>query len=236
MPAVANMIVKHPQVDQFVLSFVRAITLRSAPPSLFVMQEFKRRWGIDIGNIWGQNEGTGIVCGPRDIPDMGKRVDHFPQFGKPGIKWYSKIASDYTKTKLVCPDPGKQVTEVGQIGELTVGGPMVIPGYFKCPHLTEKSFDEEGYFYTEELFQIKEGNCIGFFERKKDIIIRGGFNISAQEIENTLLSHSKVADVAAVAMLDEKLGEQVFVWTRGRFSCPFFLLAEKFLLFRPQAS
>ena len=63
VPALANMLVKHPKVDQFDLTSFRTITLGSAPPSLFTLQEFKRRWDIDIGNIWGQNEGTGIVAG-----------------------------------------------------------------------------------------------------------------------------------------------------------------------------
>lgn len=211
VPAVANMIIKHPQVDEFDLSAVRAITLGSAPPSLFTIQEFKRRWGIEIGNIWGQNEGTGIVSGPKDVPELEKRVDYLPQFGKPGAKWAAEI-TDRIQTKLVDQETGKEVTEVGEVGELAYKGPNVIPGYFKRPDLSAKAFDEDGFFYTGDLFIIKEGNFISFFDRKKDIIIRGGFNISAQEIENTLLGHPKVADAAAVAMPDEVLGERVCVY------------------------
>ncbi|MDT8285321.1 MAG: 2,3-dihydroxybenzoate-AMP ligase, partial [Thermovirgaceae bacterium] len=57
-----------------------------------------------------------------------------------------------------------------------------------------------------------EGDCVGFFDRTKDIIIRGGFNISAQEVENMLLGHPKVADIAAVSMADEALGEKLCVY------------------------
>ncbi len=216
VPAVANIIVKHPQVDSFDLSATRTITLGAAPPSLFTMQEFKRRWGIEIGNIWGQNEGTGIVSGPQDVPEMEKRVNNLPQFGKPGARWASKIATERFQTKLVDPDTGEEVTRVGEVGELAYRGPNIIPGYFKRPDLTEKAFDEDGYFYTGDFFEIKENNFIGFFERKKDIIIRGGYNISAQEIENMLLGHSKVADVAAVAMEDEMLGEKTCVYVVPR--------------------
>ena len=70
----------------------------------------------------------------------------------------------------------------------------------------------DGYFNTGDLFQIKEGDCIGFFDRTKDIIIRGGFNISVQEIENMLLGHPKIADVAAVAYPDEIMGEKTCVY------------------------
>jgi len=73
-------------------------------------------------------------------------------------------------------------------------------------------FDKDGFFNTGDLFQIKEGDCIGFFDRTKDIIIRGGFNISAQEVENMLLGHPGVADVAAVAMPDDIMGEKTCVY------------------------
>ncbi|HBV99155.1 MAG: hypothetical protein JL50_07155 [Peptococcaceae bacterium BICA1-7] len=214
VPAVANVIAKHPQVDKFNLSATRSITLGSAPPSLFTVQEFKRRWGIEIGNIWGQNEGTAIVSGPRDVPDMEKRVDHLPQFGKPGIKWAASVEG--IETKVVDPDSGHVLKEAGAVGELAYKGPNIMPGYFKRPDLTEKAFDAEGYFYTGDLFQIKEGNFISFFDRKKDIIIRGGYNISAQEVENSLLGHPGIADVAAVGMPDEILGERTCVFVVPR--------------------
>ncbi|MRG86134.1 AMP-binding protein [Salinibacillus xinjiangensis] len=210
VPAIANMIVKHPQVDQFDLSQVRAITLGSAPPSLFSIQEFKRRWNIEIGNIWGQNEGTGIVSGPKEIADLEKRVDHLPQYGKPGVKW--GVNADGIETKLVSVETGEEVTEVGEVGELAYKSPSVIAGYFKRDDLNAKAFDDEGYFYTGDLFVIKEDHMIGFFDRKKDIVIRGGYNISAQEVENSLLGHPKIADVAAVGLPDEVLGEKVCVY------------------------
>lgn len=209
VPAVANMIVKHPHVDHFDLSAVRSITLGSAPPSLFTIKEFKKRWGIEIGNIWGQNEGTALVSGPLDVPDVVKRVDHLPQYGKSGVEWAVSTAG--IKTKLVDPDTGAIVTEVGAVGELVYKSPSVMPGYFRRADLTEKAFDDEGYFYTGDLFQVKDDHCLGFFERKKDIIIRGGYNISSQELENVLLGHPKIADVAAIGVPDEILGERACI-------------------------
>jgi len=91
-------------------------------------------------------------------------------------------------------------------------GPGVIAGYYRNPEATEKSFTKDGFFRTGDLFQIREGGCISFYERAKDIIIRGGYNISSQEIENYLLSHPKVQEVAVVGMPDEKLGERMCVY------------------------
>jgi non-ribosomal peptide synthetase component E (peptide arylation enzyme) len=100
----------------------------------------------------------------------------------------------------------------GDVGELWYRGPNVIPCYFRRPDLTAKSFDQEGYFNTGDLFQLKDNDCIGFFERSKDIIIRGGNNISAQEVENMVLGYPKVLDAAAVAMPDETLGERTCIY------------------------
>ncbi|MFH2130365.1 MAG: class I adenylate-forming enzyme family protein [bacterium] len=210
VPAITNAIAKHPMVDQFDLSSFRAITVGSAPPSLWTMQEFKRRWGIDIGNIWGQNEGTGIVSGLADVPDITKRADHFPQFGKPGSKWKSRAAR-FVQVKIVDGE-GRELTQVGDVGELTYKGPGMIAGYYKNPEANRKSFTEDGFFRTGDIFQIKEDNCISFYERGKDIVIRGGFNISSQEIENYLLGHPKVQEVAIVSMPDEILGEKMCVY------------------------
>jgi non-ribosomal peptide synthetase component E (peptide arylation enzyme) len=210
VPAVVNLILKHPAAAQFDLSATKYITVGSAPPSLWAMEEFKKRWSVDIGNIWGQNEGTAIISGVPDVPDMSVRVDHFPRYGAPGVKW-SAAVTEFIKTKIVDP-LGVELTGQDEIGELLYRGPNVIPGYFKRPDLNEKAFDSEGYFRTGDLFQIKGDRYLKFFDRAKDIIIRGGFNISAQEVENVLLAHPAIQDVAAVGMRDEDLGERTCVY------------------------
>lgn len=217
VPAVINALLKHPQVDQFDLSKVRAITIGSAPPSLWSVQELKRRWGIEFGNIWGQNEGTGNIAGAYNIPDMEMRIDNFPQYGKPGSQWTKGPDQlRFVSMKVVDPVTGKELTEEGEIGELFYKGPNVIPGYFKRPDITAKAFDKDGFFNTGDLFQVKKNDCVGFFDRTKDIIIRGGFNISAQEVENMLLGHPKILEVAAIAMPDEAMGEKVCVYVVPR--------------------
>lgn len=213
VPAIVNALLKHPKVDSFNLSKIRAITIGAAPPSLWSVQDMKRRWGIDFANIWGQNEGTANVAGPGDIPDLEMRIDHFPHYGKPGSKWLTVSSlRKNLRMKLVDPATKKEITEVGGVGELWYKGPNVIAGYFKRPDLTGRAFDAEGFFNTGDLFQVKSNDCVGFFDRTKDIIIRGGFNISAQEVENHLLGNPKVMDVAAVAFPDEALGEKVCVY------------------------
>ena len=210
VPAVLNLILKHPLAQGVDLSAVRSITVGSAPPSLWALQEFKKRWNIDIGNIWGQNEGTGIVSGVNEVPDMEVRVDSLPRYGAPGVTWPVKI-TNFIQTKVVDPE-GNALTEDGDIGELLYRGPNIISGYFKRPDLNQYAFDQEGYIRTGDLFMIREDRYLKFFDRAKDIIIRGGMNISAQEVENVLMAHPAVQDVAAVGVPDENLGERTCVY------------------------
>lgn len=214
-----NMVLKLPNVDQLDLSSVRTITTGSAPPSPWAMEEYRRRWGIEITNIWGQNEGTGLVAGPDDVPDLALRSDHFPFWGKEGCRWPSGMEGIDLK---ILDAAGREVTEPGGIGELCYRSPFTFPGYFKRPDLNERAFTADGYFRTGDLFILHDSCHIGFYDRKKDMVIRGGFNISSAEVENGVQGHPKVAEAAVVPLPDEVLGERVclFVVPKEKESPP----------------
>lgn len=208
IPAMLNMIAKLPNVDQLDLSSVRTITTGSAPPSAWSMQEFKRRWNIDIVNIWGQNEGTSLVAGPADVPDLDMRVDHLPWWGREGIAWPSGISGAEVK---ILGDSDEEITEPGGIGELCYRSPGLFAGYFRRPDITERAFTEDGFFRTGDLFIVRDEKHVGFYDRKKDMVIRGGFNISSVEVENAVLGFGKVQDVAVIPQPDEIMGERVCI-------------------------
>lgn len=209
VPAILNTIVKLPNVDQLDLSSVRTITTGSAPPSAWSLQEFKRRWDIEIVNIWGQNEGSHLVAGPDDVPELEKRVDHFPFWGLPGRHWPSGM-EDGLSLKLL-DDTDNELRAPGAIGELCFRAPSLFPGYFKRPDITARSFTQDGYFRTGDLFILHDASSLGFYDRKKDMVIRGGFNISSAEVENAVQGHPKVADAAVIPVPDEIMGERVCV-------------------------
>ena len=214
VPAIMNNLLKHPQVDEFDLSTIETVATGAAAPAEWALQEFRDRWGIEIVNIWGQNEGTGIVSGPKTTP-LTIRATHFPQFGgqRDGADWGTNDPRVETiQTKITDPETRETVTEVGEIGELAYKGPGVIAGYYRQPELTEQAFDDEGYFYTGDLFKIEEDGFMSFFDRKKDVIIRGGYTISAKEVENVITELPMIADAAVVGMPDENLGERVCLY------------------------
>ena len=209
VPAVVVAMLKHPDVDKFDLQSTRLFAQGSAPPPPWTFEEFKKRWGIESLNVWGQNEGTGLFSTPEVIPDLVDRARNFPWprgNGSTDIPFFKGINS-----RIVDTETGKELTEPGSVGELCYRSPMTIPQYFNQPELTRNSFDGDGYFHTGDLFRIVDNERIAFFDRAKDIIIRGGFNISSAEIEDLIKKDPKILDVAAVAYPDERLGERVCV-------------------------
>ena len=209
VPAVVVAMLKHPDVDKFDLSNVRLFTQGSAPPPPWTFQEFKRRWGIESMNVWGQNEGTGLFSTPEVIPDLIERARSFPwpnEASRTDIPFFTAIRS-----KIIDIITGERLTEPGSVGELCIKSPLGIPQYYNQPDLTANSFDPDGFFHTGDLFQIVDNSKIAFFDRLKDIIIRGGFNISSAEIEDIIKKDSRILDVAAIPVPDERLGEKVCV-------------------------
>jgi acyl-CoA synthetase (AMP-forming)/AMP-acid ligase II len=105
----------------------------------------------------------------------------------------------------------RDIDEPGIAGELRFAGPTVFDGYLNAPELTERAFDDQGYFRSGDVFEIAgdERQLYRFVGRLKDIIIRGGTNISPEEIEALLLAHPKIADASVVGYPDAALGERV---------------------------
>ncbi|HSJ14587.1 MAG TPA: class I adenylate-forming enzyme family protein [Longimicrobiales bacterium] len=95
------------------------------------------------------------------------------------------------------------------LGELAVRGPGVMKGYYRQPGETAQAFDEEGYFLTGDLGMIDEHGYIHIVGRRKELIIRGGFNVYPREVEDRLHAHPAVLDVAVVGLAHDVLGEQV---------------------------
>jgi acyl-CoA synthetase (AMP-forming)/AMP-acid ligase II len=97
-------------------------------------------------------------------------------------------------------------------GELQIRGPAVFEGYWKAPEQNAAAFTEDGYFKTGDLFQIEQGGrFLKFTGRCKDLIIRGGVNISPEEIDQALGGHPLLAEACVFALPDPVMGERIGV-------------------------
>lgn len=214
-PVLLNLLLIRPALLEHAdLSSIKNIGSGSAPLSPWMVSQWAEKHNINVLNMFGSNEGTALVSGPHDIPSPTERALFFPRFGVDGYEWSIELANAM-QSKLVDVETQEIVTERGQAGELALKGPTIFPGYYKRPDLTQKSFDEDGFFYTGDLFSIdgegEQENRYRFVGRQKDVIIRGGFTISPEEIEVVISGHPSVAEVAVIGCMDQKLCEEYIV-------------------------
>ncbi|AEQ12764.1 medium-chain fatty-acid--CoA ligase [Shigella sonnei] len=157
-----------------------------------VARECQQR-GIKLLSVYGSTESSphAVV----NLNDPLPRFMHTDGYAAAGVE--IKVVDDARKTL----PPGCE-------GEEASRGPNVFMGYFDEPELTARALDEEGWYYSGDLCRMDEAGYIKITGRKKDIIVRGGENISSREVEDILLQHPKIHDACVVAMPDERLGER----------------------------
>ncbi|EKQ5537593.1 medium-chain fatty-acid--CoA ligase [Escherichia coli] len=157
-----------------------------------VARECQQR-GIKLLSVYGSTESSphAVV----NLDDPLSRFMHTDGYAAAGVE--IKVVDDARKTL----PPGCE-------GEEASRGPNVFMGYFDEPELTARALDEEGWYYSGDLCRMDEAGYIKITGRKKDIIVRGGKNISSREVEDILLQHPKIHDACVVAMPDERLGER----------------------------
>lgn len=210
-PAVLNMLLKQPQLlAQLDLASLRNVCSGSAPLAPWMVRGWQEDHGICIVNFFGSNEGVALASSGIDVPDPEERARYFPRFGVPGLRWAADDAISI-ETRLVDPASGELVTAPGREGELRIRGATVFDGYFGEPELTAGAFDGDGYFRTGDLFTIA-GTPPRFYQfvgRCKEIIIRGGQNISPAEVDGLVEGHPAIAEAACVGLPDEAMGERV---------------------------
>lgn len=212
-PAILNMLLKNTDLMKRTdLSSVRIIGSGSAPLSPWMVEGYQRDFGIHVVNIFGSNEGASLFSGPRDIPDPVQRAQYFPRFGVPGIDW-ATTTSRMIRTRLVDLDTETEITAPGRPGELRIDGAMTFGGYWRADALNAAAFDAEGFYRTGDLFEIAgDGDLSRFYRfvgRCKDIIIRGGVNISPAELDELLVGDPRIREAAVVGVPDANLGERV---------------------------
>jgi non-ribosomal peptide synthetase component E (peptide arylation enzyme) len=112
---------------------------------------------------------------------------------------------------LVDIDTGEEVSEPGRIGECLIKGCTVFDGYYEAPDDNAHAFSDDGYFRSGDLFEIAGdlNQYYRFVGRCKSLILRGGVNISPEELDEILMGHPAIAEVAVAGYADEVMGERV---------------------------
>ena len=212
-PAVLNMLLKDEKLLAGVdLSCLRCIGSGSAPLDPEMIRGYQERFGIEIVNAFGSNEGVSLVSNAENAANPEHRARLFPRYGREEIQWPSPPHVNI-RTRVVDPETGTEILAAGTPGELQITGPTVFDGYFRAPQISAQSFTADGWFRTGDLFEITgDGDPPRFYRfvgRLKQLIVRGGVKIAPEELDTVLSQMPDVLEGAVTAYHDEIMGERI---------------------------
>lgn len=192
-PTMYIAIINHKRVKEVDISSINVCVSGSAPLPLEVQERFETLTGGKLIEGYGLTETSPVthanpIWGYRKIGSIG-------------------IPLPDTAAKVVDVNTGEELP-VGEIGELLIKGPQVMKGYWQREHETAMTI-RDGWLYTGDMGRIDEDGFFSIVDRKKDLIIAGGFNIYPREIEEVLFEHPAILEATIVGVPDEYRGETV---------------------------
>lgn len=174
------------------LASLRLASSGGAALPLKIAKAFEERFGAQVLDGYGLSETTGATTfsspdNPRKEMSVGRAV--------PGVD-------------IAILDDNRQPLPPGENGEVAVAGPVVMREYWKKPEKTAEAF-HDGWFLTGDIGRMDADGDLWIVDRKKDLVIRGGYNIYPREIEEELYAHPAVLEAAVIGVPDERLGEEL---------------------------
>jgi len=182
----------HPDVKKYNISSIRACISGAAPLPVEVQEKFESLTGGKLVEGYGLTESSPVThCNPI----YGKRVTG--SIGQPVPN---------TNVKIMDADTGTKEMPMGEVGELCVHGPQVMKGYWNMPGETARTI-RDGWLYTGDMARITEDGFTYIVDRKKDMVIAGGYNIYPREVEEVLYEHPKIKEAVVAGIPDPYRGE-----------------------------
>ncbi len=199
VPAMINRLVNLPGVERYDLSSLSLVMYGAAPMAPALVKR-----AIEVfGPILAQGYGAGETC---SLVTILTEQDHLVEDGN-----YQRLASCgrcYFETDLRVVNEQFEDVGPGEIGEIVVKGPDIMKGYWQAPELTAEVM-RDGYYLTGDLATVDEHGYVFIVDRKKEMIISGGFNVYPSEVEQVLYSLPQVFEAAVVGVPDEQWGEAI---------------------------
>ncbi len=186
-----------PDIHRYDLSSLRGIFVGAAPLTRAIKDDFERKTGGRMIEGYGLTEAvTAIMANPyKGMHKVGSIGIPFPD----------------VEVKIVSLDDGRDLPP-GELGEIVLKSPTVMLGYYKNPEETKKTIAEGGWLYTGDIGYMDEDGYFYITDRKKELIIVGGFNVFPREIDELIYQHPKVKEGITVGIPDECKGERIKVY------------------------
>ena len=193
VPTMYNAMLHAERADSVDTSRLRMCNSGGAAIPVELIRGFEAKFGCAILEGYGLSETSPVAS-----------FNHPDRERKPG-----SIGTPIEGVEMqVWDDDGNEVPQ-GEVGEIVIRGHNVMKGYWGRPDATEQVMDENGWFRTGDMARMDEDGYFFIVDRKKDLIIRGGYNVYPREVEEVLYEHPAIQEAAVVGVPDESLGEEV---------------------------
>jgi long-chain acyl-CoA synthetase len=193
VPTMYNAMLHAERADSTDTSCLRVCNSGGAAIPVELIRGFEEKFGCDILEGYGLSETSPVAS-----------FNHPDRERKPG-----SIGTPIEGVEMqVWDDDGNEVPQ-GEVGEIVIRGHNVMKGYWERPEATEEAITGDGWFHTGDMAKVDEDGYFFIVDRKKDLIIRGGYNVYPREIEEVLYEHPAVQEAAVLGVPDDSLGEEV---------------------------
>jgi fatty-acyl-CoA synthase len=196
VPTMIYMLLDHPKLDQSDLSSLELLLYGASPMSPSRLIEGLERIGPVFSQLYGQTE-----CYPVSVL---RRADHDAR--QPEL--FESCGFPLSCCEVRILDDQDREVPAGEAGEICVRAPHVMAEYWKRPEQTAETL-KNGWLHTGDIARVDERGYMFILDRKKDMIVTGGFNVYPREVEDVLSTHAGVAMVAVIGVPDAKWGEAV---------------------------
>ncbi|GGY72790.1 class I adenylate-forming enzyme family protein [Marinobacter zhanjiangensis] len=192
VPAMIYALTMSPEVDEYDVSSLESVGSGSAPLPVSLIEAFRKRFNAEIYEGYGLSEAAPTVSAHRKNETI-----------KPG-----SVGRAFPGVELRIADDAGNPLATGEVGELLVRGENITPGYYNNEEATRAAL-RDGWLHTGDVARLDEDGYLYIVDRKKDLILRGGFNIYPRDLEELISRHPAVAEVAVVGVPSERMGEEV---------------------------
>jgi acyl-CoA synthetase (AMP-forming)/AMP-acid ligase II len=201
VPTMLYQLMESPDKARYDLGSLHSIIYGGSPVAVPRLIEAIQFFGKKLVQLYGQAEA------PMCISTLSKR-DHILEGSEKIVKRLSSAGKPCVNVEVKVIDESRRELPPGEVGEVIVRGYHIMKGYWNLPEATAEALGD-GWVYTGDLGYFDSNGYIFLVDRKRDVIISGAFNIYPKEIEDVIVTHPKVKEVAVVGVPDEKWGEAV---------------------------
>jgi len=192
VPTMALYLLQHPEADRYDTSSLKTVVLSAAPVPTELKRAFAERFQCEVVEAYGQTEASPAIA-----------VERRGEEKRPGS---CGKALDGVEVAIL-DDAGNEVP-METVGEVCAKGPGIMSGYYHLPEATRDTL-KGGWLHTGDMGYMDPDGYLYVTDRKKDLVIRGGFNVYPRDVEEVLFAHPAVAEAAVVGRPDPVMGEEI---------------------------